>query len=112
MKYLLFILICSLLVACFSTKVVTESASESLLILDKAVVKFPGYTKEMFVSGKNLFESNCQSCHGLKDPLKYTEEQWEILVPSMSAKANRNKDANLSKEDEELILKYVVSLGL
>lgn len=98
--------------ACFTTKVTTKPVEVTPMNLEKAIVKFPGYTIAMYTNGKDLYESNCQSCHALKNPLKYTEEQWNKLVPAMSAKANKNKDANLSKEDEDLILKYLVTQGL
>ncbi|MBT8327182.1 MAG: cytochrome c [Bacteroidia bacterium] len=112
MKYIVLALISFSLAACFSSKVATDTVSEPTLNLDKAKAKFPGYSTAMFDSGKKLYDSNCQSCHALKDPLKFTEEQWTKLVPSMSAKANKNKGANLSKEDEDLIFKYLVSVGL
>ncbi len=112
MKVLFFFSISISLVACFSAKIATEPVAVAPVNLEKATIKYPGYNNQMYEDGKNLYESNCQSCHGLKNPLKFTEEQWKELVPSMSAKANKHKDAQLSKEDEDLILKYVVTQGL
>ena len=103
------------LVGCFGAKKLTETPpppSPPTLNIEKAQVKFEGYTLENYNSGKMLYNANCHSCHGLKDPLAFTEEQWSKLVPGMSAKSNAKKGTSISKEDEELIFRYVVSQSL
>lgn len=47
-------------------------------------------------SGKALYTNKCGTCHGLKDPVKYTQESWKHILKSMIPKAKLNEaDGNL-----------------
>lgn len=98
------------LVSCFGSKKVAETPT--VVNLEKAQAKFAGYTLESYTQGEKLYTANCQSCHGLKDPLAFSEDQWSALVPDMSAKSNKKKGTSITKEEEELMFKYLVSQGL
>ncbi len=37
--------------------------------------------------GKQIFEANCQRCHGLKKIDNYSKEQWAKILPNMASKA-------------------------
>lgn len=67
--------------------------------------KFPGYTLSELSQGKTLYEENCKKCHGLKAPEKLSEEKWRKIVPPMA------KKANISTGEEELILKYLITMS-
>lgn len=62
-------------------------------------------------AGYELYQAKCGLCHGLKDPMRYTEEQWNILVPGMVRKANDKKNTQITSEQENQILAYVLTMG-
>jgi len=107
MKYIFIVIIGFFITGCFANKATTNVVS--MVNLDKAKAKFPGYTAEQYNTGKVLYETKCNTCHGLKDPLKFNEEQLTKTVPNMVKKANTKKDAKLSAEDGDSILKYLVT---
>jgi len=53
--------------------------------------------------GKEVFENSCVRCHKLKDPTRFTKEEWPKLVGKMQ------KRAKITDEQKEMIIKYVVS---
>lgn len=79
--------------------------------VDRVQTKYPGYTLADLNHGKELFEQNCGSCHRLRKPSSRTEEKWTKVVPKMVEKVNKKKKAEvLSAKDEDLILKYVLTM--
>ena len=52
--------------------------------------------------GKEVFGNSCVRCHKLKDPTKFTKEEWPKLVGKMQ------KRAKITDEQKEMIVKYVV----
>ncbi len=107
MKYIFIVIVGFLITGCFANKARTDSIS--LVNLDNAKAKFPGYNAEQYNAGKVLYETKCNTCHGLKDPLKFNEERLTKTVPNMDKKANTKKDAKLSAEDGDFILKYLIT---
>ena len=51
--------------------------------------------------GKELFVKNCGKCHKLKDPAKYTMQQWPKQVNRMQ------KRAKINDGQKALILRYL-----
>lgn len=49
-------------------------------------VKTVELTPEL-AEGKNLYENNCAECHKLKNPKKYTKEEWGPILVKMQKKA-------------------------
>lgn len=93
-----------------SLALVVSACGTTLLIPNETDVvrvsdKFSGYTLAELNEGKTLYEVNCQKCHGLKDPKKYTEEQWNKIVPPMA------KKAKIDAQQEETIRKYVITMS-
>ncbi len=70
----------------------------------RASAKFPGATMASLQNGKMLYEEKCSTCHGLKNPAAYNEEEWRKHVRRMAPKAK------IDKPTEELILQYVVTM--
>ena len=52
-------------------------------------------------SGRNILLQNCGTCHSVPLPDNYTISQWKNYVPNMGSRAQ------LSANDELLLLKYV-----
>lgn len=73
--------------------------------------KYPDYTVEQLQKGKSLYVQHCGSCHGLYKPSSKTEAEWTKIVPWMSNKVNKHQPNTLSTTDQDLILKYVVTMG-
>ena len=71
-----------LLMGCAASKIAltdVESANYKY-----AKTKFTDYSKEMFVQGKTINTNNCLKCHKQKDPIKFTEEQLNKIIPNMA----------------------------
>ena len=53
-------------------------------------------------AGKYLMVTHCTGCHALREPLAYSKEKWNIVLPVMF------KKAKLTDENEmQLISEYV-----
>lgn len=118
MKKSLLLLALISLVACKSKKAIAESkkTTEPVASMPDPVgigaTIYSGYTKADFDSGKNLYENNCGSCHGLKSPASLNESMWKGAVANMAPKVNSNAGREIIGEKEkDLILKYLVSAG-
>lgn len=96
-------------VACGSKKnLPATTATETNL--EAVSAKYPGYTQAQFQEGKSLYLANCGSCHGLKNPTSYSEDQWNKIVPKMVTYVNGNKANKLDLNAEVSILKYLVTM--
>lgn len=107
-SFLLSITATALIASCTMSKSVAPSQAN----IDAVADKFPGYTLADLMKGKELYESNCQTCHKLADPKSETESAWNHIVPEMVQKTNRKagKDV-LDAEGENLILRYVITMS-
>jgi cytochrome c5 len=90
----------------------SKSAAPSQAKVDSVADKFPGYTLADMTKGKELYESNCQTCHQLAKPGSETESAWNHIVPEMVQKTNNKagKDV-LDAEGEKLILRYLITMS-
>ena len=62
-----------------------------------------GISLDYLVKGRELYISNCGSCHNLYLPERYTATQWLINIGKMK------KPAKINDEQSEIILKYILS---
>jgi cytochrome c5 len=46
-------------------------------------------------TGKTLFASNCNRCHGLPDIPLYSAKRWDIILTSMIPKASLSKEQGI-----------------
>ncbi len=51
-----------------------------------------GATQYWLNQGKEILNNQCASCHGAKDPLKYSTENWVRHMSRMSPKAKLSED--------------------
>ncbi|TNE79618.1 MAG: hypothetical protein EP332_10320 [Bacteroidetes bacterium] len=102
------IILSAVMMSCASTKVVTAPAQTDV---DRVQEQFPGYTLAQLNEGKSLYESHCGNCHALKKPGDESEKEWREEVPKMVQKVNRKENITLGDEKEELILRYVLTMG-
>lgn len=109
MKKLFVLSIALYIIGCSTSKNVVAPASQT--DIDKVSEKFPGYTLADLNEGKTLYENHCASCHSLKPLNSQTEEGWRNIVPPMVRKANRKEGNVIDEHGEELILRYVVTMG-
>lgn len=54
-------------------------------------------------NGYNVFAEKCQKCHKLKDPAKFTTEDWNKILPKMA------KKAKLTDDQTALVKTYVIA---
>jgi mono/diheme cytochrome c family protein len=95
--------------SCATTKTAT-STSFSQTDVERGMKYYPDLTLAQLESGKTLYSQNCGSCHGLKDPKKFTPDHLKKIVPNMVGKVNKKSEV-LSKENEETITKYLVTMS-
>jgi cytochrome c5 len=98
----------ALIASCTMSKSVAPSQAN----VDAVADKFPGYTLADLMKGKELYESNCQTCHKLAKPNSESESAWNHIVPEMVEKTNRKagKDV-LDADGENLILRYLITMS-
>lgn len=108
MKKIIYTCIVLLSVGCAASKSLKPSQAN----VDAVADKFPGYTLADLMKGKELYESNCQTCHKLAAPKSESESSWNHIVPEMVEKTNRKagKDV-LDAEGENLILRYLITMS-
>jgi cytochrome c5 len=104
-KTLLFLLIASLLILACHRKAIPVITSRT---------EFPEppkptqpvintNTPEYMAAGKTIFETRCNRCHDLKDPVVYTSERWTSILKSMIPKAR------LNEEQSQQVTTYVMA---
>ncbi len=96
-----------ILAGCASATLLTPTQSD----VDRMSGMYPGYTLAELNEGKSIFEQNCQSCHGLKDPVSRTAEEWKEIVPVMVPKANKKNDNAITPEAQDKLLKYLITMS-
>jgi len=97
-----------MLVACGTTKLIQPTQADA----ERGGQKFSNLSLEQLIQGKTLYEQNCSLCHGLKKPGSRNEDQWNKIVPDMSAKVNRKKgEGTLDNEKQEVLLRYLVTMS-
>ena len=80
-----------------SSHVLAPTDSEVKNIIDK----YPGMDSTAINRGYIIFSENCHHCHKLKEPSRYSDEDWQKILPVMS------KRAKLSKEETVKVQAYV-----
>jgi mono/diheme cytochrome c family protein len=100
MKKILFVTLL-VAVACSSKKLFVLTQADA----DLAAAKYPGMTLADLEEGHRLYTANCQKCHGLKKPQKYSEARLNTIVPIMADKAK------IDQATEDKILHYMVTLS-
>ncbi|MBL7923357.1 MAG: hypothetical protein JNL88_04075 [Bacteroidia bacterium] len=80
--------------------------------VDRVSSRYEGYTLEMLLEGKQLYEANCTLCHKLKSPKDYSEEKLNKVVPAMVKKLHKKKGSEvLDAAAQESILRYLVTMS-
>ena len=95
------------LLACQAVLLTTPSQSD----IERVAEKYPNYTLVELQEGKKQYEKHCQTCHGLKNPRKESEEEWKEIVPEMVHKAKKKRNIVIDIAAEEVILKYVITMS-
>jgi cytochrome c5 len=99
-----------ILASCSAAKFVPAPPTQA--DADRIASKYPGITVEELNLGKQHYEAQCATCHGLKNPVKWNETQWKSIVPKMAEKANKKaKKEVVDNNMQESILKYVIAMS-
>lgn len=109
-KILTLVVLMGILAAC-ATKQATVKAGLSEADVNRVKNFFPDYTLSELQKGESLYKANCGACHSLKDPSAESEDTWKGIVPPMVKKANKKNGTALSAQDEQAILRYVLTMG-
>ena len=102
MKKFIVVLFVSVVTACASFKPLTPTQSDA----DRAAIKYPGATLADLNEGKSIFELKCHKCHSLKKPFNKSEAIIQSALPRMA------KKAKIDSRQEELVLKYLLTMNL
>ncbi len=108
MKFFLNLLFATLVLAACAPK---QFYAPNDLDIERGRTKFPNYTLAEMNRGKIVYSQNCGNCHAYKNPSKYSESEWNEIVPRMVKKANKN-DMLINKEEAELLRKFVITMSL
>jgi cytochrome c5 len=68
-----------------------------------AQVRWPEVTPTAAARGRELFEANCNRCHGYPDVRAQSEEEWPKIVKRMGEKAK------LSTEESHQVLSFILA---
>jgi hypothetical protein len=82
------------------------NCSVALYVPTKLEADHAGVSLDTLVKGREMYIRNCNSCHGLYLPEKFSKIQWGENVERMKKKAKINDD------QKEIILKYLTSKSL
>lgn len=74
------------------TATVAKPVSNSTTLLETAKGIDPNATQAMLDMGKQILTTNCARCHGAKDPLKFSAEEWNKDMERMIVKAKMTED--------------------
>lgn len=96
-----------LLVGCMAAKNTLPVQADA----DRMQPVYPGITVADISNGKTIYEQKCSTCHPLKKPGNRTSEAWKHIVPEMAAKANKKTPGKITVADEEIILKYLITMA-
>ncbi len=59
-------------------------------------------------AGKSLFEGRCQMCHQLPEPSMLRPNQWKLILAIMQQRMQQTGVPQLTEEETEIILQYIV----
>lgn len=76
----------------------SEKTAGTVSTVKDAEVKMP--TMEL-AEGKHIYNNDCTKCHAPEPVEKYTQEQWNKIIPNMAIKAK------LTPEKTALVQSYV-----
>ena len=105
MKKLIVLFFVAVLSAC-SVKLLTPTQPDA----DRGAKIFPGLTLDELAQGKKLNEEKCTTCHGLKKPGAFSEEDWKKIIPNMARRAEKANKPEIDSKSQDLILKYILTM--
>lgn len=94
------------LASCASVKLAAPTQAD----VSRMQSKYPNYTLAQLTEGQAIFEQNCNKCHGLKNPAKYSEEDLNKIVPRMVKKVNKKGEV-ITAEKQETLLRYLITMS-
>ena len=71
--------------------------------LEIAQKRWAGTTSADLSEGKNIFETKCTRCHGAKNILTRSEENWKASIAKMAPRAK------LTEEEKDKLTRYILS---
>jgi cytochrome c5 len=93
---------CLLLSACFP-KAGTVPGPLSSAAIEGAQARWPGTSADELEQGRQLFLSQCNTCHSYPDRAAYSEAEWPGLARRMG------KKADLKEAESELVLRFILA---
>jgi len=108
MKLTLLATLLLLLVACTSKKKTvaenTNTPTEAQLLAVNE--KYAGTTMDVLENGSKLYYGTCTNCHGAKNILSRSEEEWPKIIERMAPLAKINES------EKDAVFKYVMAVKL
>jgi cytochrome c5 len=99
----LFLLAAATMTACGFPKTGAAPAPLSPAQVDMAVARSPAVSEQSLSTGRGLFISKCNGCHGYPDLDSIAEERWPGVMKKMAGKA----DLTGSQGDD--VLRFVLA---
>lgn len=96
-------LLAILLLIIYSCATKSSVPTEAVKKEEPKPIEFASVLNPEITEGKMLYESNCNKCHDLFEPKRFTASQWSPIVYRMQ------KEAGISDADREKIYKYLTA---
>ncbi|GAB4447030.1 MAG: hypothetical protein OHK0036_00710 [Bacteroidia bacterium] len=94
-----------IIIGCAAQKLAEPTEAD----VERGKSKFSNITLDELKEGKKLYETNCNLCHKLYNPVSQSEEEWKKVIPPMVKKVNKKTgQTTLTAQDEEKILHFIL----
>jgi hypothetical protein len=107
MKRLFFCLsiISVIVICCKSTQTLAPTPTLAPTTADVTIAQshWQGTTIDQLKQGYDMFMDKCTSCHGIKNPQDYSEDDWNTIMPKMARKSK------ITQEQSDLIFHYILA---
>jgi cytochrome c5 len=105
MKKLSIVAVALVFAAC-SSQLATPTQADA----DRGAAMHQGLTLAQLQEGKKLYAAECNRCHPLKDPAKWTAAEWSEIMPKM-IKGVEKKGGMLTDEQKDNLLRYAQTMA-
>lgn len=105
-------LICLVSFSCKTTKNATAQKTPSQKPKEAVVKETPApkVANPAIAEGKSLYEQHCGTCHKLKNPQDFTQEELNKVVPNMVGKTNKKAGSEvISAEKQKALMTYLLA---
>ncbi len=95
--FCIFLLVSLTLHGCLSTEQIAPPIGLSM----QTLAETEGYSITQLRRGRNLYITDCATCHSPEPVARYSQRQWDEIMPRMA------RETKMSLDDEQAVTAYV-----